>query len=176
MLHHVIQQHGRQWHRIVPLVVWALREVPNSTTGVSPYMLVYGRVPRGPLTVLRESWANNQDVQADLGKPVEKYMTDLRRRIQQAADWATLHAQHGQELYAHHHNLRSRDKHFTEGEQVIVLDDTATGKMSKRWQGLPQLFVLNHHIVISLTWVMAVCAIYMQIKCVSFTHVCKDVM
>ena len=72
MLHHVIQQHGRQWHRIVPLVVWALREVPNSTTGVSPYMLVYGRVPRGPLAVLGESWANNQHVQADLGKPVEE--------------------------------------------------------------------------------------------------------
>jgi len=85
MPHNVIQQHGRQWHRIVPLVIWALREVP---TGVSPYMLVYGRVPRGTLTVLRESWANNQDVQADFGKPVEEYMTDLRRRTQQGADWA----------------------------------------------------------------------------------------
>ena len=43
MFHHVMQQHGRQWHKFVPLMLWALRKVPNATTGASPYMLVYGR-------------------------------------------------------------------------------------------------------------------------------------
>jgi len=57
MLSHVIQQHQRMWQKYVPLLVWALREVPNATTGVSPYMLVYRRVSRGPLTVLKEMWA-----------------------------------------------------------------------------------------------------------------------
>jgi len=66
MLFHVIQQHGRQWHRVIPMAVWALREVPNATAGVSPYMLVYGRLPRGPLAVLKESWTDL--VSADLGK------------------------------------------------------------------------------------------------------------
>jgi len=43
MLSHIIQQHQRQWHKYLPLAVWALREVPNATsTGTSPYMLVYG--------------------------------------------------------------------------------------------------------------------------------------
>jgi len=45
MLSHIIQQHQRQWHKYLPLAVWALREVPNATTGISPYMLVYGRKP-----------------------------------------------------------------------------------------------------------------------------------
>jgi len=27
MLHHAIQDYGRQWHRVVPCLVWALREV-----------------------------------------------------------------------------------------------------------------------------------------------------
>jgi len=135
MLHHVIQQHGRQWHRVIPLAVWALREVPNATTGVSPYMLVYGRVPRGPLAVLKDSWTSQRDVKADVGKPVEEYMNDLRCRLKKAADWATLHAQHGQHVYTHNYNLRSRDKHFDEGDKVIVLDDDAAGKLCKRWQG-----------------------------------------
>jgi len=56
MLYHVVQQHGRQWHKFLPLMTWAIREVPNSTTGVSPYMLVYRRAPRGLLAVLKESW------------------------------------------------------------------------------------------------------------------------
>ena len=53
MLFHVIQQHGRQWYRVIPLAVWALREVPSATTGVSPYMLVYWRLPHGPLAMLK---------------------------------------------------------------------------------------------------------------------------
>ena len=86
MLFHIIQQHGRQWHRVIPLAVWSLREVPNATTGVSPYMMVYGRLPRGPLALLKESWTGQRDVRADLGKPVEDYMGDLRNRLKSAAD------------------------------------------------------------------------------------------
>jgi len=56
LLYHVVQQHGRQWHKVLPLMTWANREVPNSRTGVSPYMPVYGRAPCGPLAVLKESW------------------------------------------------------------------------------------------------------------------------
>jgi len=135
MLFHVIQQHGRQWHRVVPLAMWALPEVPNATTGVSPYMLVYGRLPCGPLAVLKETWTDQRDVSADLCKPVEDYMTDLHGRLTKAADWAELHVRHRQEVYTHHYNLRSRDKHFDEGDKMIVLDDDAAGKLCKRWQG-----------------------------------------
>ena len=55
MMSHIIQQHQCQWHKYLPLAVWALREVPNATTGTSPYMLVYGRTPRGPFAVLKET-------------------------------------------------------------------------------------------------------------------------
>ena len=42
-------------------------------------MMVYGRVPRGPLAILKESWTGQRDVKAELSKPVEEYMTDLRQ-------------------------------------------------------------------------------------------------
>jgi len=62
-------------------------------------------------------------------------MTDLRACLKKAADWAELHARHGQELYTHHYNLRSRDKRFDEGDKAIVLDDDAAGKLCKKRQG-----------------------------------------
>jgi len=96
-------------------------------------MLVYGRLPRGPLAVLKETWTDQRDVSADLGKSVEDYMIDLRGGLKKAADWAELHARHGQEEYTHNHNLRSKDKHFDEGDKVIVLDDHTAGKLCKRW-------------------------------------------
>jgi len=55
MLFHVIQQHGRQWHKLIPFMAWAMREVASSTTNVSPSALMYGRTLRGPLAVLKES-------------------------------------------------------------------------------------------------------------------------
>jgi len=135
MLYHFIQKHGRQWHRVIPLAVWALRKVPNATTGVSPYKLVYGHLHRGPLAVLKESWTGQPDVQMELSKPVEEYMADLRDRMKQSTDWAATHTERKQREYAHNYNLRARDKHFKEGDRVIVFDDDMSGKMCKRWHG-----------------------------------------
>jgi len=72
MLYHVIQRHGRMWHKFVQLMLWALREVPNATTGVSPYDLVYGRNPRGPLSILKESWTGEHTTYASLARPVDE--------------------------------------------------------------------------------------------------------
>ena len=52
-------------------------------------------------------------------------MTDLHDRLKKAADWAELHARHGQDV----------NQHSDEGDQVIVLDDDAADTLCKRWQG-----------------------------------------
>ena len=66
-----------------------------------------------------------RDGSAGLSKPVEACMTDLRDRLKKTADWAKLHARHGQDV----------NKHSDEGDQVIVLDDDAADTLCKRWQG-----------------------------------------
>jgi len=135
MLSHVVQQHQRMWHRYVPLLVWALREVPNATTGVSPYMLVYGRTPRGPLTVLKEMWAGEREIPPNLGKPVEDYLQDLRGKLEEVAEYAKSHTEKEQTRYVTRYNLRARHKTFHEGDQVIVLAPDSGGKLCNRWQG-----------------------------------------
>jgi len=132
MLHHVIQQQGRQWHKFVPLILWALREVPIATTGTSPYMLVYGRNPRGPLTIPKESWTGEDDTSASLAQPVADYLLDLRSKLSEAAEVAQSHTDAAQQGYAAHYNLRARQKKF---QEVIVLAPENTGKMGNRWLG-----------------------------------------
>ena len=41
-------------------MLFAYREVPQSTTGFSPFELLYGREVRGLLDVLREEWEVNK--------------------------------------------------------------------------------------------------------------------
>ena len=42
-----IHDYGRQWQKAVPCLVWALREVPNRTTSVSPTLCCLGMYPGG---------------------------------------------------------------------------------------------------------------------------------
>ena len=103
-------------------------------------------------------------------------MTDLRARLKKAVDWAELHARQGQEVYTHNHNLRSRDKRFDEGDNVIVLDDYATGKLCKRWQGPATVVrIKSPPIAILLIWAMVVFAMCMQIRCANFMRTCRAV-
>ena len=55
MLHHVIRQDKRSWHRQLPILLWAMRELSNQTTGLSPFQIFYGKLGRRPLGILKET-------------------------------------------------------------------------------------------------------------------------
>ena len=44
------------WDDLLPHVMFAYREVPQSSTGFSPFELLYGREVRGPLDVVKNAW------------------------------------------------------------------------------------------------------------------------
>ena len=74
-LHHVmLGDKAREWHRILPYLLWALRTIPSRTTGLSPYQLVYGRLARGPLNVLQETWGKRGRDDVDLDPHVFTYL------------------------------------------------------------------------------------------------------
>ena len=54
----------KQWDRSLPALLFALREIPNSSLGYSPFELLYGLNVRGPMSILRELWTN-QGVEAE---------------------------------------------------------------------------------------------------------------
>ena len=56
MLRKFVAANGKDWDRWLPNLLFAYREVPQATTGFSPFELLYGRRVRGPLDVLREAW------------------------------------------------------------------------------------------------------------------------
>ena len=56
MLRKLVEGEGKNWDMFLPYLLFAYREVPQSSTGFSPFELLYGREVRGPLDVLRETW------------------------------------------------------------------------------------------------------------------------
>ncbi|GFY20412.1 retrovirus-related Pol polyprotein from transposon 17.6 [Trichonephila clavipes] len=135
MLHNVVRDEGRGWHLQIPYVLWAYREIPHSTTGVSPFQLLYGRQPQGPLSILQSTWTGKHNNLQLCTTPVSKYLEDLKCKLEKAAEQAKLVSTVQQENMAYYHNLRSSDKVFKVGEKVIVLIPDATSKLFARWQG-----------------------------------------
>ena len=60
MLQNSINKEGYNLDNMLPYVLFAYREVPQSSTGFSPFELLYGREVRGPLDILKELWEANK--------------------------------------------------------------------------------------------------------------------
>ena len=80
-------------------------------TGYSPHLLLFGRMPRGPLCILKESWEGHQhDVPRKLDVFVERYLEDLRSRLETTAVFADKLAQIAQAQYTMYYNKHAVDK------------------------------------------------------------------
>ncbi|XP_042148780.1 uncharacterized protein LOC121837265 [Ixodes scapularis] len=135
MLFHIVREHGREWDKFVPFLLWAYREVPNVTTGKSPFELMYGRVPVGPLSILQKTWSGDWAVPDTLGVSAEEYLSRLRERLIEANARAEDSTTVEQCRYASRYNLRATDKQFREGQQVLWLEREGEGKLVAKWKG-----------------------------------------
>src|ERR1043165_1947928 len=99
MLHHVtISDRPRTWHEKLPYMLWAYRETPHETIGISPYQLVFGKVARGPLSALRDSWLKTEKDQTlpKLDKTGLEYLEILKQNLQIARDIASKYSDKNQ--------------------------------------------------------------------------------
>ena len=70
----------KQWHRLINPVLFAYREVPQESTGLSSFQLLYGPSVRGPGTNLKELWTKEMNIPEV--KTSYKYVTELRERLE----------------------------------------------------------------------------------------------
>ena len=135
MVSKVAADHPKTWYKYLGYVLWALREIPNETTGVPPWVMVFGHLPRGPLAILKESWCGGKTLSLNLGKSTTDFLNDLRQKLAIAQNYAQSHSDREQHRYVTRYNLRSADKHFTVGEQVLILyKDSTASRVFSRWK------------------------------------------
>ena len=74
MLKNLCAEQPRQWHRFINALLFAYREVPQESTGFSPFELLYGRTVRGPMHILKELWTESKSPYASPVVIVKKQM------------------------------------------------------------------------------------------------------
>ena len=80
MLKRLCQDQPKQWHRLINPAMFAYREVPQESTGFSPFQLIYGRSVRGRGTILKELWTKKVNIPEV--KSSYEYVTELRERLE----------------------------------------------------------------------------------------------
>jgi len=95
-----------------------------STTGLSPWTLAFGRVPRGPLTILKNHCIGAETLPVSFGKSAVEYLCDVQQKLEVAAEYASSHAEVEQERYRKYQTSRSADKHFEVGNRSWSLYQT----------------------------------------------------
>ena len=76
MLAHVSQKYPKQWRKLLPIVLWCMRESKNETLGVSPLMMVMGRNPASPLKILKDTWTGENQLLQTVGKSVSEFLAE----------------------------------------------------------------------------------------------------
>nr|KAG5706298.1 hypothetical protein BaRGS_026080 [Batillaria attramentaria] len=97
MLRKLCQDRPRDWDRFVPALLFAYREVPQESLGISPFELLYGRTVRGPLKILKEAWTQDSDEEV---KTTIQYVLDLRERLEAMSELAQKNLGRSAERYA----------------------------------------------------------------------------
>ena len=124
----------REWDKSLPFLLWAYREIPNDTTGISPNKMMFGHPLRGPLSVLKESWEPDSCSDA-LSITVKDYLDELYFKIFENVELAHGNAAIAQKNYMANYNSKAKIKHFDVGDQVLVLWPDSSNKLRAQWQG-----------------------------------------
>ena len=136
MLHHVMNSvKPKEWDQKIEYLLWAYRSIPHSSLGVSPYQMVYGKLPRGVLSVLRDNMTGMITPDNTITKSVQEYCDQVKSDLLITHELAEERCSKAQRQYVTHYNLRTRDKVFDPGDQVLVLFPDSTNKLVSKFQG-----------------------------------------
>lgn len=134
MLRKVIQAQPRAWHRYLPALLFACRELPSESTGFSPFELMFGRKPRGPIALLADTWTQ-KDPSEDEEKPLYKYLFDLKNIIVESCEIAKENSEKSARVGKKYFDRKARQRSFAVGDEVLVLLPSSSNKLMMTWSG-----------------------------------------
>ena len=131
MLRKTASEDGKDWDRMIPYLLFAYREVPQSSTGFSPFELLYGRDVRGRLDVLKETWEAGQKSE----ESVVSYVMSTQQKLKEMAECVKENMLEKQDKQKQWYDVKARLREFKAGDPVLVLLPTSTNKLLAQWQG-----------------------------------------
>ena len=140
-LRRIAMDDPRHWDKAIPAVLFAYRDTQHSSTGYSPFELIYGHQVRGPLEFLKECWESETVDEED--RDVHKYILQLRKRLQHSCRTAIESIKQTQVRNKDLFDRHARRRLLRPGDQVLVLLPTDVRKLLLQWKG-PYVITKRH--------------------------------
>ncbi len=131
MVRKFVKEDAKNWDKWLEPLLFAVREVPQASTGFSPFELLYGRQPRGVLDVIREAWEEGPSN----SRNEIQYVMDLRAKLHTLGRLSMENLLQAQDKQSRLYNRATRERQFTPGDKVLVLLPTSSSKLLAKWQG-----------------------------------------
>ncbi len=131
MIRKFVHEDAKNWDKWLEPLLFAVREVPQASTGFSPFELLYGRQPRGVLDVLRETWEEGPSE----SKNEIQHVLDLRTKLHTLGQLSMENLLQAQDKQSRLYNRGARLRNVTPGDKVLVLLPTSSSKLLAKWQG-----------------------------------------
>lgn len=131
MLRKFVKDSVQDWDRYLPYLLFAYREVPCESTGYSPFELLYGRTPRGPMAIIKESWLEEKPSEQN----VVSHVLEIRKRMMKMQKSVAENLRTSQTKQKRLYDRKSSTRRFEEGDKVLVLLPTPGSKLETKWHG-----------------------------------------
>ena len=115
-------QRQDDWENNLPLVLYAYRSATHSSTGTSPFVLMYGRQPK------------SSTFSSFTGYDALQYQGTLRAKLAELQDLVEAHIVETAQCQKGNYDQNSAERSFKVGDLVWLSIPTA-GKLDPRWEG-----------------------------------------
>ena len=133
MIIKLAHSHPNDWDRYLPCILFSYREIPQETTQFSPFELVYGSNPRGPLNLIKDLWSS-PSLEDDV-RDTYAYVSDLKNRITDTCKIAAERTRKQSEKSKKHYDRLARPRSFQPGDLVMLFLPTDSNKIVNEWKG-----------------------------------------
>ena len=131
LLRKLISKEGCDQDRLLPYMLFAYQEVPQSTTGFSPFELLYSQEVRGPLDVLKEEW----EAEKHSNESVVSHILAIHERMEEMTEIVSANLKEAQQRQKTWYDQTARERELEPSEEVLVLLPTSSNKLLTQWQG-----------------------------------------
>ena len=133
MIRKLTETHPKTWHRYLPALLYACRDVPNISTGFAPFDQLFGRRPRGPLDLIANNWTDKDETSPE--KTTFQYICDLQDFFKEASKIVENNLDAAAKSNKVYRDRGTRHRKFTINDEVLLLIPDTKNKLLMTWKG-----------------------------------------
>ena len=131
MIRKFVDEDPRGWDEMLPYLLFAYREVPQESTGFSPFELMYGWKVRGPLDVMKEVWSGSVSGPQN----VVSHVVKMRERLASMTDLVRENMEEAQRSQKQWYDKQASTRQFEPGDEVLLLLPSSSNALEAKWLG-----------------------------------------